>query len=412
MHRRQVLRVDSDGVKVHADLAALATFHCNDMVVDRQGRAYVGNFGFDLDHALHTRGVEGVLAEHPTAVLARVDPDGSVHTASTAMHFPNGSVITPDGKTLIVAETLALRLTAFDIAADGTLSNRRVWAPVGMRAPDGICLDREWPCLDRQRDRPRMRAVRPGRRDRRHRRDRSTLLRLRARRRRRQYAVHAHRTIFRRRHRTRVPARPCAVRASRNAGRGECMTETGLPTYLTRQFALTKPQLATELGAELLSLCQTVTADGRLAPEEIAGLRQWLRDAEAAELQAARFLRGVIERVLADGRITAEEYQEVYRAVETVLPFEARQQAHSAREQAESSDLAARVQAAAAQTPVARAAQAESAAHRRRHLHGRRRATGWATRTDRAARVCGTGGDPRTRCGRHAQGRGDRGEAA
>jgi len=141
MRRRQVLRVDPDGVKVHADLSAIATFHTNDMVVDRHGRAYVGNFGFDLDHALQTRGVEGVLAEHPTAVLARIDPDGSVHIACAEMHFPNGSVITPDGKTLIVAETLAMRLTAFDIAADGSLSNRRLWAPVGMRAPDGICLD-------------------------------------------------------------------------------------------------------------------------------------------------------------------------------------------------------------------------------------------------------------------------------
>jgi sugar lactone lactonase YvrE len=141
MQRRQVLRVDPDGVKVHADLSAIATFHTNDMVVDRHGRAYVGNFGFDLDHALQTRGVEGVLAEHPTAVLARVDPDGSVHAACAEMHFPNGSVITPDGRTLIVAETLAMRLTAFDIAADGSLSNRRLWAQVGMRAPDGICLD-------------------------------------------------------------------------------------------------------------------------------------------------------------------------------------------------------------------------------------------------------------------------------
>ena len=141
MRRRQVLRVDPDGVRVHADLSAIATFHTNDMVVDRHGRAYVGNFGFDLDHALQTRGVEGVLAEHPTAVLARIDPDGSVHIACAEMHFPNGSVITPDGKTLIVAETLAMRLTAFDIAADGSLSNRRLWAPVGMRAPDGICLD-------------------------------------------------------------------------------------------------------------------------------------------------------------------------------------------------------------------------------------------------------------------------------
>jgi sugar lactone lactonase YvrE len=141
MRRRQVLRVDPDGVKVHADLSAIATFHTNDMVVDRHGRAYVGNFGFDLDHALQTRGVEGVLAEHPTAALVRVDPDGSMHIACAEMHFPNGSVISPDGRTLIVAETLAMRLTAFDIAADGSLSNRRPWAKVGMRAPDGICLD-------------------------------------------------------------------------------------------------------------------------------------------------------------------------------------------------------------------------------------------------------------------------------
>jgi hypothetical protein len=126
------------------------------------------------------------------------------------------------------------------------------------------------------------------------------------------------------------------------------MTGTGLPTYLTRQFALTRPQLATDLGAELLSLCQTVTADGRLAPEEIAGLRQWLGDAAAAEMPAVRFLRGVIERVLADGRITADEYQEVYRAVEAVLPFEARQQAHAARQHAEAPDRPAGTSAVSA----------------------------------------------------------------
>jgi sugar lactone lactonase YvrE len=141
MHRRQVLRVDPDGVQLHADLEAVATYHANDMVVDGQGRAYVGNFGFPLDEALRTRGVESVIADHPTARLARVDPDGSVHVAATDLHFPNGMVITPDGKTLIVAETLAMRLTAFDIGPGGTLSNRRVWAPLGMRAPDGICLD-------------------------------------------------------------------------------------------------------------------------------------------------------------------------------------------------------------------------------------------------------------------------------
>ena len=141
MRHRRVLRVDPDGVKVHADLATVASFLANDMVVDAQGRAYVGNFGFDLDAELRARGVEGVLAQHPTATLARVDTDGSVHAAAPDMHFPNGSVLTPDGRTLIVAETLALRLTAFDVGPDGSLSNRRVWAPVGMRAPDGICLD-------------------------------------------------------------------------------------------------------------------------------------------------------------------------------------------------------------------------------------------------------------------------------
>jgi len=141
MNQRRLLRVDADGVRVHADLSTVATHRANDMVVDAQGRAYVGNFGFPLDDELLRRGVESVLADHPTANLARVDPDGSVHVAAPDMHFPNGSVITPDGRTLIVAETLAQRLTAFDIGADGSLSNRRVWAPVGMRAPDGICLD-------------------------------------------------------------------------------------------------------------------------------------------------------------------------------------------------------------------------------------------------------------------------------
>jgi sugar lactone lactonase YvrE len=141
MHRRQVLRVDPDGVKLHADLSNIAGYHTNDMVVDRAGRAYVGNFGFALDEELKARGVESVIAQHPTAKLARVDPDGRTHVAAEEMHFPNGSVITPDGRTMIVAETLAMRLTAFDIGTDGTLSNRRVWATLGMRAPDGICLD-------------------------------------------------------------------------------------------------------------------------------------------------------------------------------------------------------------------------------------------------------------------------------
>jgi sugar lactone lactonase YvrE len=141
MHRRQVLRLDAGGLALHGDLSGIAAFHANDMVVDGQGGAYVGNFGFDLDAAMKTRGVKDVLADHPTARLARIDANGVVSEAASDLNFPNGTVITPDGRVLIIAETLAMRLTAFDRGPDGSLSNRRVWAMVGMRAPDGICLD-------------------------------------------------------------------------------------------------------------------------------------------------------------------------------------------------------------------------------------------------------------------------------
>ncbi len=113
------------------------------------------------------------------------------------------------------------------------------------------------------------------------------------------------------------------------------MADTDLPTYLTRGIALSKAQLRTSLGSGLLSLCRSVTADGRLAPEELTALRQWLDHAEAADMPALSHLRRVIERVLADGRITPEEYQDVYRAVESVLPFEDRQHAVAARLQVE-----------------------------------------------------------------------------
>ena len=144
MTKRQVLRRGSDGkIAVHADLSDLATFHCNDMVVDLTGRAFVGNFGFNLDEEVATRPVEDVIANHKTAKLACISPSGTVRVAADEMHFPNGSVITPDGKTLIVGETVGFCLTAFDINGDGSLSNRRVWAPTLPRVPDGICLDAE-----------------------------------------------------------------------------------------------------------------------------------------------------------------------------------------------------------------------------------------------------------------------------
>ena len=141
MSRRQLLiRRDDGPPRVHADLGAVADFHCNDMVVDALGRAYVGNFGFDLGAAIAARGVAAALKDAPTARLALVLPDGEVRTAAGDLHFPNGSVVTPDGSTLVVAETMASRLTAFDIAADGGLSNRRIWAPTP-GPPDGIALD-------------------------------------------------------------------------------------------------------------------------------------------------------------------------------------------------------------------------------------------------------------------------------
>ena len=140
MKARKVLRLHDGNLTEHADLWDLSAHLCNDMVVDAEGRAYVGNFGFDLDAEMEKRGLE-VLLDHPTTNLVQVEADGSVSVASPDMHFPNGTVITPDGATLIVAESLGGCLTAFDIGAGGALGNRRVWAPLEGVAPDGICLD-------------------------------------------------------------------------------------------------------------------------------------------------------------------------------------------------------------------------------------------------------------------------------
>ena len=133
MTDRRLMRFSGGKLSVEADLGGLATGHCNDMIVDASGRAYVGNFGFDRHAGEAQR----------TTCLIRVDTDGSVHKAADDLLFPNGTVITPDGRTMIVGETFAHRLTAFDIAADGTLSNRRPWATIEGCFPDGICLDAE-----------------------------------------------------------------------------------------------------------------------------------------------------------------------------------------------------------------------------------------------------------------------------
>lgn len=148
MRDRLLLRREDDGsLVVHADLGEHVTGHPNDLVVDAQGRAYVGNFGFDL--------MAGA-ALAPTHLL-RVDPDGTVTRVADDLWFPNGSVITADG-VLLVDETFGNRVTAFDIATDGALTNRRTWAEFGplpsstdlgevlpqlVVAPDGCGLDAE-----------------------------------------------------------------------------------------------------------------------------------------------------------------------------------------------------------------------------------------------------------------------------
>jgi sugar lactone lactonase YvrE len=148
MRDARLLRREPDGTLVtHADLGGHVTGHPNDMVVDAYGRAYVGNFGFDL--------MGGAAVEPGT--LLRVDPDGTVTAAAQDMWFANGSVITDDG-VLLVDETFGNRVTAFDITSDGALVNRRTWAQFGelpterelgsalgrlVVAPDGCGLDAE-----------------------------------------------------------------------------------------------------------------------------------------------------------------------------------------------------------------------------------------------------------------------------
>lgn len=133
MTDRRLLRLDAKGLVQVSDLSKFATYHCNDMVVDAQGRAYVGNYGFD----------DSQPESFVPAAMVLVGPDGRTSIVAENLAFPNGTVITPDGRTLIVAESWAQRLTAFDIESDGSLSNRCVWAEVAESTPDGICLDKE-----------------------------------------------------------------------------------------------------------------------------------------------------------------------------------------------------------------------------------------------------------------------------
>ena len=146
MRDGRVLRRETDGTLVcHADLSGHISGHLNDMVVDASGRVFVGEFGFDLMGG----------APFESGVLLRVNPDGTVAKVAEDLWFPNGSVITEDG-VLLVNETFGNRVSAFDIAQDGSLANRRTWAnfaeppterdlekmlPQVAVAPDGCCLD-------------------------------------------------------------------------------------------------------------------------------------------------------------------------------------------------------------------------------------------------------------------------------
>ncbi len=129
--RRRLLRRDSDGALVqHADLSPVSHKPWNDIVADDRGNAYVNSIGFDFPGG-----------EFAPGLVVLVTPDGSVSQVAGDLAFPNGMAITPDGGTLIVAESYGYRLTAYDISRGGGLGNRRVWADTPGDHPDGICMD-------------------------------------------------------------------------------------------------------------------------------------------------------------------------------------------------------------------------------------------------------------------------------
>ncbi len=138
MSSKTLLRVHIEAttptISTYADLSSLAAGRCNDMVVTPDGGAYVGNFGYDMHKG-----------EKPAATdLLYVDPAGNVRAVADELMFPNGTIITPDGTTLVIAETFGRRLTSYTLEADGSLSNRSTWATLPEGAvPDGICLDAE-----------------------------------------------------------------------------------------------------------------------------------------------------------------------------------------------------------------------------------------------------------------------------
>lgn len=130
----RLLRIDGDGsLSTYADLGAHCRGAANDLLVDSAGRAYVGHHGFDFFGG----------AEPQPSTLLLVETDGSVRQVAENLIFPNGMALSPDGRTLVVAESFANRLSAFDVAEDGSLSGHRIWAELPGHTPDGICMDSE-----------------------------------------------------------------------------------------------------------------------------------------------------------------------------------------------------------------------------------------------------------------------------
>jgi len=132
MQNRRLMRLDPDGLKIHADMSELTEFNCNDCVTDALGRTYVGNWGSNTPEP----------PSDPTCLIL-VTKDGEARIVAEDLLFPNGCIVTPDNKTFIVGESEGGRLTAFDIESSGDLTNRRIWARFENCSPDGICLDEE-----------------------------------------------------------------------------------------------------------------------------------------------------------------------------------------------------------------------------------------------------------------------------
>ena len=131
MRDRTLMTTSHAGLTLLADLSGIAAGDLNDLVIDELGRIYIGNFGYDFHGG----------APKQLTDLHVIEPDGTIRVAASGLEFPNGAVLIDNGRTLVVAETWACRLTAFDRAADGTLSNARLFANLGQREPDGLCAD-------------------------------------------------------------------------------------------------------------------------------------------------------------------------------------------------------------------------------------------------------------------------------